>query len=122
MAFEPRTLHPNHTEADKPCIHFGDQNNQALQVHYREDGQPGFGFAAAYLHPLFGVIQVWVDLTPGQVGELMTEKHRLIHSGVTEARLVRGPRCAPSPAAAVYPLCPGCHLTLPATGVCDDCG
>lgn len=71
MAHEPRTLRPNHEGVARPCIHFGDTQNQALQVHHREDA-PGFAFATAYVHPFFGVVQTVVNLTPAQVGELMT--------------------------------------------------
>lgn len=73
MALEPKTVHSTHDElTGKPCIHFGDTDGHVIQVH-RDTGL-GLRVSAVMLDPVLGVFpcQVDVELTPGQVQELMT--------------------------------------------------
>lgn len=71
MAHTPRTLRNPHPEVGgKPCIHFGDAYNHVLQVHAGDDGL-GMVFSALLVNPFLGIISIEVELTPGQIGELM---------------------------------------------------
>lgn len=77
---EPRTQRMDHDEfTGKPCIHFTDQQNIALQVHARPDA-PGFYVSVAMLVTLplglgTAVQEMAVDLTPGQVNDLLAYLH-----------------------------------------------
>ena len=67
----PQTLRNPHSEVDgRPCIHFGDKHGNVFQVHH-DEAVTGFYVTCAMVHPIFGVLDVHVELTPGQTGELM---------------------------------------------------